>query len=153
MMAAVFHCRCRNISATALAIDGNDGESLMIDDRFLSFKSLWNNRLSVFVSFSNVNKTIIQKTRISGLRRNQYPVRRKNNISAERRVQKRSQKLSTPIFSLHRVIRIRIFYIQNFLAFFNLRVFHDEARPEIFMVNVFFDQNHAFHNNNNLLLA
>lgn len=40
IMTAVFHCKCRNISATALAIDGNDGESLMIDDRFLSFKSL-----------------------------------------------------------------------------------------------------------------
>lgn len=40
--AAVFHCKCRNISATAFAIDGNDGESLMIEDRSFSFKSLWN---------------------------------------------------------------------------------------------------------------
>lgn len=42
IMAAVFQCKCKNISATALAIDGNDGESLMIDDKSRSFKSLWN---------------------------------------------------------------------------------------------------------------
>lgn len=60
IMAAVFHCKCRNISATALAIDGNDGESLMIEDRSLSFKSLWNIRIINIHDFNDFNKVMLE---------------------------------------------------------------------------------------------
>lgn len=115
IMAAVFHCKSRNISATALAIDGNDGESLMIEDRSLSFKSLWNSKLSIF-GISNFNKMILEtfcfrSTVHLSIKTNTTLIKYSDKIVLQRNICKNFQTIYFYTFFSKTITHMRMIYL------------------------------------------